>query len=95
MTTYCDASKSGWGGVFPDESGNSIEVSDYWAPSDRSQLIVNWEALALKNTILAGAGSLAASRVHAHVDSLPLVRAWSNQGGKSKAPSHLRNDFEF
>ena len=89
MTTYCDASKSGRGGVFPDESGNSIEVRDYWALSDRSQPIVIREALALKNTILAGTGSLAASRVDAHVDSLPLVRAWSNQGGKSKAPSNV------
>ena len=89
MTTYSDASNSGWGGVFPDESDNSVEVRDYWVPSDRSQPIVIREALALKNTILAGAGSLAASRVDAHVDSLPLVRAWSNQGGKSKALSDV------
>lgn len=89
MTMYSDASNSGWGGVFPDESGNSIEVLDYWTPSDRSQPIVIREALALKNAILAGAGSLAPSRVDAHVDSLPLVRAWSNQGGKSKALSNV------
>ena len=58
MTTYSDASNSGWGVVFPDESGNSIEVRDYWSPSERSQPIVIREALALKNTILASAGSL-------------------------------------
>ena len=85
MTTYSDASNSGWGGVFPDESGNSIEVYDYWTPSDRSQPIVIRKALALKNTIVAGAGYLAA----ACVDSLPLVHAWSNQGGKNKTLSDI------
>ena len=34
---------------------------------------------------MASAASLAASRVDVHVDSLRLVRAWKNQGGKSKA----------
>ena len=43
------------------------------------------EALALKNILMAGAASLAASRVDAHVDSLLLVRAWENQGSRSKA----------
>ena len=52
---------------------------------DSSQPIIIREALALKNTFMAGAASLAASRVDAHVDSLPLVCAWTNQGGKSKA----------
>ena len=89
LYTYSDASSSGWGGIFPDESGNFIEVRDYWTPSDRSQPIVIREALALKNTILAGAGSLAASRVDTRLDSIPLVRAWSNQGGKSKALSDV------
>ena len=28
MTMYSDASNSDWGDVFPDESGNSIEVRD-------------------------------------------------------------------
>lgn len=55
MTTYSDASNSGWGGVFPDESANSIQVRDYWSPCERSQPIVIREALALKNTTLAGA----------------------------------------
>ena len=41
--------------------------------------------MALKNTLRAGAACLAASRVDAHVDSLPLVCAWTNQGSKSKA----------
>ena len=34
---------------------------------------------------MAGAASLAASRVDAHVDSLPLVRARRNQDSRSKA----------
>ena len=55
MTTYSDASNSGWGGVFPDESANSIQVRDYWSPCERSRPIVIREALALQNTTLAGA----------------------------------------
>ena len=34
---------------------------------------------------MASAASLVASRVDTHVDSLPLVRAWKNQGSKGKA----------
>ena len=60
-------------------------LRDYWSSVDTSQPIIIREALALKNTLMAGASSLAASRVDAHVDSLPLVRTWTNQGGKSKA----------
>ena len=71
ISTFSDA-----GGVFPDKSGNSVQVRDYWSSVDSSQL---------KNTLMAGAASLAASRVDAHVDSLPLVPAWRNQGSKSKA----------
>ena len=52
---------------------------------DSSQPIIIREALALKNTLRAGAASLPASRVDAHVDNLPLVRARTNQGSKSKA----------
>ena len=52
---------------------------------DSSQPLIIREALALKNTLMAGAASLASSQVDAHVDSLPLVHAWTNQGGKSKA----------
>ena len=60
-------------------------MRDYWSSVDSSQPIIIREALALKNTLMAGAASLAASRVDAHVDSLPLVRAWRNQGSRSKA----------
>ena len=38
---------------------------------------------------MAGAASLAVSRVDAHVDSLPLVRAWANKGSKSKALTYV------
>ena len=76
ISTFSDASNSGWGGVFSDKSGNSVQVRDYWSSGDSSQPIIIREALALKNTLMAGAASLAASRVDAHVDSLPLVRAW-------------------
>ena len=89
ITTYSDASNSGWGGVFPDESGNSVEVRDYWSPLESTQPIIIREALALKHTLMASVKSLSASRVDAHVDSLPLVRAWTNQGGKSKTLSDV------
>lgn len=82
---FSDASNSGWGGVFPDKSGNYVQGCDYWSSVDSSQPRIIREALALKNTLMAGAASLATSRVDAHVDSLPLVRAWTNQGSKSKA----------
>ena len=85
ISTFSDASNSGWGGVFSEKSGNSVQVLDYWSSVDSSQPIIIREALALKNTLRAGAACLAASRVDAHVDSLPLVRAWTNQGIKSKA----------
>ena len=85
ISTFSDASNSGWGGVFSDKSGNSVQVRDYWSSVDSSQPIIIREALGLKNTLMAGAASLAASRVDVHVDSLPLFRAWTNQGSKSKA----------
>ena len=73
ISTFSDAWNSGWGGVFSDKSGNSVQVRDYWSSVDSSLPIIIREALALKNTPIAGAASLAASRVDAHVDSLPLV----------------------
>ena len=69
ISTFSDASNSGWGGVFSDKSGNSVQVRDIWSSGDSSQPIIIREALALKNTLMAGAASLAASRVDAHVDS--------------------------
>ena len=89
ITTYSNASNSGWGGVFPDKSGNSIEVRDFWSSSESTQPIIIREALALKNTLVAGVKSLSASQVDVRVDSLPLVRTWTNQGGKSKALSDV------
>ena len=89
VTTLSDASNSGWGSIFFYKSGSSVEIRDYWPLPERSQPIVIREALALKNTLVVGAKSLAASRVDAHADSLPLVRAWKNQGGKSKALSDI------
>lgn len=89
ISTFSDASNSGWGGVFPDKSGNSVQVRDYWSSVDSSQPITIREALALKNTLMAGAASLAVSRVDAHFESLPLARAWTNQGSKSKALSDV------
>ena len=89
ITTYYEASNTGWGGIFIDKSGNSVEVRDYWSSLESTQPIIIRKALALKNILMAGASSLAASRVDAQVDTLPLVRAWSNQGGKSKALSDV------
>ena len=70
---------------------NKVNVATFIVPfkGKFTQPIIIREALALKNTLLAGANSPAASRVDAYVDSLPLVRAWSNQGGKSKALSDV------
>ena len=75
--------------MFPDKSGNSIEVRDFWSSSESTQPIIIREALALKNTLVAGVKSLSASQVDVRVDSLPLVRTWANQGGKSKALSDV------
>ena len=58
IATYSDASNSGWGGVSPDESGNSFEVRDYWSPSESTQPIIIRGALALKKTLMASAKSL-------------------------------------
>ena len=83
ISTFSDASNSGWGGVFIDKSGSLVELRDYWSPPERLQPIVIREALALKNSLAAGEQCLADSCVDAHVNSLPLDRAWKNQGGKS------------
>ena len=84
-STFSDAWNSGWGSVFSDKSGNSVQAHDYWSSVANFQPIIIREALVLKNTLMAGTASPAASRVDAHIDSLPLVPAWTNQGGKSKA----------
>ena len=89
ISTFSAASNSGWGGVFSEKSGNSVQVRDYWSSVDSSQPITIREALTLRNTLRAGAASLPASLVDAHVDSLPLVRAWTNQSSKSKALTHV------
>lgn len=85
ISTFSDASNSGWGGVFPDKSGNSVQVHDYWSSVHSSQPIIIREALALKNTLMAGAACLTVSRGDTHVNSLPLFRAWKNQGSKPRS----------
>lgn len=67
----------------------SVQVRDYCSSVDSSQPIIIREALALKNTLMAGGASLAVSRVDTHVDSLPLFRAWTNQGSKRQALSDV------
>ena len=57
ISTFSDASNSGWGGVFSNKSGNSVQVRDYWLSVDSSQPILIREALAFKNTLMAGAAS--------------------------------------
>lgn len=58
-------------------------VRDYWHKEDQSKPIVIREALALRHALSAWGDTLENSRVDTHVDSLPVVRAWRSQGGKS------------
>lgn len=74
----------GWGAVLTLEPGNVQYLRDYWCTEDRAKPIVVREALALRNALAASGSSLVGSRVEGHVDSLPVVLAWKNQGGRSK-----------
>jgi hypothetical protein len=60
-----------------------ITLRDYWDPDDLPKPIVIKEDLALHHTLSAAVSYLRNKRVDAHTDSLTLVRAWKNQGGKS------------
>ena len=48
ISTFFDASNSGWGGVFSDKYGNSIQVRDFRSSGDGSQPLTIREALTLK-----------------------------------------------
>ena len=89
ITTFTDASHYAWGAQLTSEDGQSRCIRDYWGDSDRPRPIVIKEALALRNALQALGASLQGSRVDGHVDSLPLVQAWKNQGGRSKALSEV------
>jgi hypothetical protein len=89
FSSFSDASNSGWGAVIRLEPGETQLLRDYWHPDDLSQPIVIREALALRNTLIAAGHLLQGSRVDGHVDSLPLVHAWKNQGSKSNALSEV------
>ncbi|KAK3745186.1 hypothetical protein QZH41_008385, partial [Actinostola sp. cb2023] len=84
VRSFTDASNSGWGAKLSLEPGSSQYLRDYWCDEDRPKPIVIREALALRNALAAMGESLQHSRVDGHVDSLPLVQSWKNQGGKSK-----------
>ncbi|KAK3744559.1 hypothetical protein QZH41_003497 [Actinostola sp. cb2023] len=84
VRSFTDASNSGWGAKLSLEPGSSQYLRDYWCDEDRAKPIVIREALALRNALAAMGESLQHSRVDGHVDSLPLVQSWKNQGGKSK-----------
>ena len=83
ISSFSDASNSGWGAIIELEPGKPQRLRDYWSHEDMSCPILIREALALRNTLLAAGPALQGSRVDGRVDSLPLVRAWANQGGKS------------
>lgn len=68
--------------IFPRE-GEPVYVRDYWSREHSSKPIVIKEALALLNTLSVASESLANQRVDAQTDSLTLVQAWKNEGGKS------------
>jgi len=89
FSSFSDASNSGWGAVLRLEPGKVQHLRDYWHPDDLSQPILIREAFALRNTLVAAGHLLRGSRVDGHVDSLPLVHAWRNQGSKSHAFSDV------
>lgn len=80
---FADASNSGWGGVVFSPEGEPVHLRDYWSREQSEKPIVIKEALALLNTLSTASQSLCNRRVDAQTDSLTLVQAWNNQGGKS------------
>ena len=83
ITSFTDASDTGWGAVLYADPEKPQCVRDYWHEEDQSKPIVIREALALRHALSAWGDTLENSRVDAHVDSLPVVQAWRSQGGKS------------
>ena len=89
LSSFTDASNSGWGATLSLEPGKSFPLRDYWSQEDRQKPIVLKEALALLYTLRAAGNELQHSRVDCHVDSLALVQSWRRQGGKSKELSDI------
>lgn len=56
ITAYSDASNTGWGGVFIDKSGNSVEVRDYWSSLESTQPVL---CLPAGEALPPGGGKLA------------------------------------
>lgn len=84
ISSYTDASNSGWGAQLSVEPGQSVSMRDYWCPEDKYKPIAVREALALLYTLKAAGNELQHSRVDCYVDNLALAQSWKRQGGKSK-----------
>lgn len=82
ITLASDASGSGWGASLRLLEGEKI-ASDYWNDQEVELDIAVKEALALDKSLNAFAELLRNARVDALVDSMAVVGAWSNQGGRS------------
>lgn len=96
VTFYADASNSGWGGVIFSSDGDPVYLRDYWSREHSSKPIIIKEAQALLNTLSVASQSLANRRVDAQTDSLTLVQAWKNQGGKSvELTATIKDIFEL
>lgn len=83
VSTFTDASDSGWGAVLHWGSEDPQHIRDYWSAEEKKKPIVIREALALLHALRSWGGTLRNSRVEVRVDSQPVVQAWKNQGGKS------------
>lgn len=84
VSCFTDASNSGWGAILLVDAVESRRLRDYWGREDQEKPIVIREALALQQALRTMGSDLKNCRVDAHVDSLPVVLAWRNQGGRSK-----------
>lgn len=84
VSSYTDASNSGWGAKLSLEPGKSLLMRDYWCLGDKGKPIAVREALALLYTLKAAGDELRNSRVDCFVDNVALAQSWKRQGGKSK-----------
>ena len=92
---YTDSSLFKWGGVihFPEKT---LEISDYWPESERSDHIMVLEAKALLKVLTSIKERIKHHRIDALVDSQPLLHSWNNQGSKNSLLNLVLKDlFQF
>ncbi|KAI8484500.1 hypothetical protein Bbelb_377710 [Branchiostoma belcheri] len=79
-----DASGFRWAGVVSSDK-DMTQCSDYWEQHETPEHISVKETRALPRTLISVKDRVQNKRVDAKVDNQNLIKAWENQGGKSKA----------